>query len=171
MIERAKGRANSTKKTGGSKAQLEAFARRLLEAEEQKIEFAGDQVYTDKQLDQILDRSVSAPSASHFFCGSRLRRVRHLSASLTFYIVLLAHFKATAFARKSLDSPKPKGKGRGKAGKDGAVGASAIVTLDEVLEKRPNKNGGGGDDEDDDDVADEFDIAGEIGMKELDHLG
>lgn len=42
---------------------MEDLLRKLTETEGQKIEFeAGDQVLTDEQLDQLLDRSVSRSS-------------------------------------------------------------------------------------------------------------
>lgn len=154
LIDRAKGRGKPSKNSGGSKAQLEAFARRLLDAEEQKIDFAGDQVYTDKQLDQLLDRSVN---------HTELELVAF--AAVADVVVL----QAKALSRRSVASPKSVG-GKGRKSTSSSSGpAPAFATIDELLEKKSKSSGDGGDA--DDEFGDAFDVDGEIASKELDHLG
>lgn len=60
VIAKAKGKGKTTKSKTDNAYQMEELAKRLLATEGQKITFAeGDQVLSDEQLEQLLDRSVS----------------------------------------------------------------------------------------------------------------
>ncbi|ORY88017.1 SNF2 family N-terminal domain-domain-containing protein [Leucosporidium creatinivorum] len=58
VIAKAKGKGKTTKSKTDNALQMEELAKRLLATEGQKITFAeGDQVLSDEQLEQLLDRS------------------------------------------------------------------------------------------------------------------
>ncbi|KAM0787649.1 hypothetical protein ACM66B_003713 [Microbotryomycetes sp. NB124-2] len=65
LVDKARGRQKSTKTKHDNEKQMEELLHKLTETEGQTVEFeAGDQVLTDKQLDELLDRSPAAMSTS-----------------------------------------------------------------------------------------------------------
>lgn len=59
VLAKAKGKGKTTKSKTDNALQMEELAKRLLATEGHKITFAeGDQVLSDEQLEQLLDRSV-----------------------------------------------------------------------------------------------------------------
>ncbi|KAK4047016.1 putative ATPase [Microbotryomycetes sp. JL201] len=65
LVDKARGRRTTTKTKQDNEKQMEQLLHKLTETEGQKVEFeAGDQVLTDKQLDELLDRSPDAMSKS-----------------------------------------------------------------------------------------------------------